>query len=298
MLFIAFPILNLHLDERGAGRGHPRGHRDGRVRGPDAGDEPLPWDARPGGQGRPPPAAVRPPDRRVNGGRPRLAGDRGDPEPRLPECGLVRALLLRLDRREHDPLHPSRGPLDDPRRRAGLADLLLGRARHRRRRRPGAVGDDHRLHGVQRDRRATNEPGPRRRAPRAGEARGRRRAFEDRPRPPRHAGSQPLRHRPQERARGSPRRRRSGPGEGGDGRCRTGRARVVVGGPRDDRRVPPADARRGARWRAVARSPRPGSTVVSSRRPRAFRPPVDAVLGWAVREGVTNIVRHGGPRPR
>ncbi len=31
---------------------------------------------------------------------------------------------------------------------------------------------------------------------------------------------------------------------------------------------------------------------MSSRRPRASRPPVDAVLGWAVREGVTNIVRH------
>ncbi len=46
-----------------------------------------------------------------------------------PSRGLVRALLLLLDRREHDPLHPSRGPLDDPRRRAGLADLLLGRAR-------------------------------------------------------------------------------------------------------------------------------------------------------------------------
>ncbi len=42
----------------------------------------------------------------------------------------------------------------------------------------------------------------------------------------------------------------------------------------------------------VPRSQLPGSTGRWSRRPRTCRRDVDAVLGWAVREGVTNVLRH------
>ena len=57
-------------------------------------------------------------------------------------------------------------------------------------------------------------------------------------------------------------------------------------------RLPPADARdRARRGAGRARGGR-ASRATSSPRPRACRADVDAVLGWAVREGVTNVLRH------
>ena len=122
--------------------------------------------------------------------------------------------------------------------------------------------------------------------------RGRRRAIAHRPRPPRHAGPQPVGHRAQERARGrliddEPARARR---EIGDvehvARESLAAVRETIGG------YPPTDAGRRARGRA--RGARRGGHRRSSSRPapRTCRPASTRCSAWAVREGVTNIVRH------
>ena len=121
-------------------------------------------------------------------------------QPPPPGRRLVRVLLLRLDGRQHGPERPGRRRADGRRRGGGRPDLQSPPRRRRRRDHPGPVGDDHRLHGLQRDRRPADEPRPRRGTPRARPDGRHRGASADRPRPPRHARPQPVGDRAEERA--------------------------------------------------------------------------------------------------
>ena len=131
-------------------------------------------------------------------------------------------------------------------------------------------------------RRATGSRGARRRGG----------ADPDRPRPPRHARPQPVGDRAQERAR-----RRVLP------TTRIGRERrsrdvervareALASGPRDRERLPPADARDRARRRRGRRWRRRGSTASVEPAPMACRATWTRCSAWAVREGVTNVLRH------
>ena len=125
------------------------------------------------------------------------------------------------------------------------------------------------------------------------DARRGRGAGADRARPPRHPRPQPVGHRAQERARAAasladdPARAAA---EIGDVERV---AREALASVRDTvQRLPPAHARDGAGRRARSALTAAGIDGDVEPAPEGLPREVDAVLGWAVREGVTNVLRH------
>ena len=170
------------------------------------------------------------------------------------------------DRRRGRRLERRRRPRRD--RRHDLADAV--RAGPARPRQPRAAG---------------GAPGARR--PRRGRGAG-----ADRARPPRHPRPQPVGHRAQERAR-APRPARR-PGRGPPPRSATSSASPARPWPRCARRSA-ATASRRSRWSSPGRATALAAAGIEGDvepAPEGLPREVDAVLGWAVREGVTNVLRH------